>query len=600
MRKSVAAGLVALLWLGPAAVAAQDVELEAYPADEGLLGGPGSGRRGDPLPQELSMIDVTRPTLRLSLAEAVQLTLAKSLGTRIEQTERAIALAALSATRGGYDPLVQGSLEYDTSERSTTNVLESVSGKLSDTNITGRASVTQPLPIGGSVTVGFNTLRRDTSARTQALPEFYSSSLFATLNYPLLQNRGQKRLDTAIERAENVVEIADLDLRRQLITAVALTQNDYLDLILARENLEVQRESLVLARELLEIARAQERVGTLAPIEVLSAEAAVAAREENVIVAESAVLGAEDSLRTSLNLPESLAMWDVAIVPTDAPGLPDQAYDLEAAVRRAFEMRPDYLQTLVNLRSQRLDVELARNLTRPQLDAVLGAGLSGISQVGITGIDPNTGNPIIGPQGSLLGSHFEDLLSLDNLQWSAGLNFRHFLGNRGALGDYRISKLEVERSLLQLRNIELGIVAEVRSLLRAIETNRKRVSATRVAAELARQRLEAEQRKFQVGTATSFDVLQFQERLTIAETAQTQAIIDLNRAVLGLQQSLGLTLDANGIVIENGRPRLALASTRPVPLVPPPGPAPVVPRPESTMDPADAVEPLVPADPGSP
>ena len=111
---------------------------------------------------------------------------------------------------------------------------------------------------------------------------------------------------------------------------------------------------------------------------------------------------------------------------------------------------------------------------------------------------------------------------------------------------------EIERALLQLRDLELNIVSVVRGFLRNIETNRQRVTAARVATELARRRLEAEQKKFQVGTSTSFDVLLFQERYVNAITVETQAVIDLNRAFLGLQQAVGVTLEVNGIRVENG------------------------------------------------
>jgi outer membrane protein TolC len=458
--------------------------------------------------------------------------------------------------------VLQSELSGEGVQTSTTSGLQSTGGQFVSRDYQWTSSVVQALPIGGNVQLSFSSLRTESNSPFDLLPTSYNSALRATVNFPLLQNRGNRTLKTPIEQAEHRVELAELTLRDEVIGAVGQTQDDYLDLILARENLKVQQQSLELAQNLLEVAQAQERVGTLAPIEVLSAEAAVAAREEGVILAESAVLAAEDVLRASLNLPESLAMWRVGIVPTDVPGdVEPQPYELEQAVARALEMRPDYQQAKVGLRTQRLEVELQRDEARPQLDVVGSFGFVGNSQLGL-GLGGD-GEPVQVPQGGIFGSHFEDLLSLENFTWNLGLVVRQPLGNRAALSAYRVQKLELERQLLELRTLELGIVTEVRALLRSIETNRKRVAATRVAAELARRRLEAEQKKFEVGTSTSFDVLQFQEEYVRAATSQTQAIIDLNRSVLALQQALGLTLEANGIRIDNGRPSSAAAAAAP-------------------------------------
>jgi outer membrane protein TolC len=246
------------------------------------------------------------------------------------------------------------------------------------------------------------------------------------------------------------------------------------------------------------------------------------------------------------------------VVPTDAPGFPQEEYDFAQAVEQALEMRPDYQQALLNLKILRLNLELSRDRVQPQVDLSGSWGFLGNSQL-TTVLDPD-GDPQQVAQGGVFSSHLEDLLSFDNFTWSIGVNVRQALGNRAALGQYRSDKLAIERALLQLRNLELSIVSEVRSLLRAIETNKKRVAATRISTELAKRRLEAEQKKFEVGTATSFNVSQFQERYVAAETAQTQAIIDLNRSVLSLQQALGMTLEANSIRIENGQPVLGPAA----------------------------------------
>jgi outer membrane protein len=511
----------------------------------------------------VSLIHTDRPQLQLSLAEAIQLAVSKNLGTRARAVERIEALVDVESAKAGFDPQFQSDLSGSGSRSSTTSGLQSTGGQVQQKNYSLSSSLTQALPIGGSLQLSADESRADSNARFALLPTTYSGSLTAALSFPLLKNRGNRSLKTPIDVAKDNLSIAELQLRLDTINIIATVQNDYLDLVLARENLKIQQQSLDLAKNQREIAQAQERVGTLAPIEVLSADAEVAANEEQIIVAESAVLQAEDVLRTALNLPENLSMWEVGIIPTDAPGFPQEKYDFSEVVQQALKTRPDYQQALLGLKIQRLNLDLARDRVQPELDVSGSFGFLGNSQLGVT-LGPD-GQPTTTAQGGIFSSQVEDLLSFSNFQWALGFSVKAPLGNRAALGTYRVNKLEIEKAMLNLRNLELSILSQIRLTLRSIETNRERIAAAKVATELAKRRLEAEQKKFEVGTSTSFNVSQFQERYVAAETAETQAIIDLNRSVLLLQQAVGVTLEANGVRIENGLPVFGEATAAPKP-----------------------------------
>ena len=578
--KSVAAVLVAL-WIAQDAAA----QMAQTPGESAT---PAYGSETESAPEEsatpvprVSMINPDRPQLQLSLAEAIELALTKNLNTRVDEVSRVQALAQVEGSKSGFDPFFTSSLDASGGQTSTTSGLQSTGGQVVSKDLTGRASISEALPIGGSVSVTAQSDRSDSNSRFTLLPVAYSSSLVASVTYPLFRNRGNLSLKTPIDVAKQNLELSDLQLRNDVIALISTVQNDYLDLVLAKETLKIQQQSLDLARSQLDIARAQERVGTLAPIEVLSSEAAVAASDENLINAESGVLQAEDTLRTTLNLPESLGLWNVAIIPTDNPGFPEEAYDFSAAVEQALKTRPDYQQAILNLKVLRLNLGLSRDEVRPQIDLSGSWGFVGNSQLETApNPDPN-GQPITIAQGGIFTSHLEDLLSLNNFQWTLGVSIRQPFGNRAALSQYRTDKLQVEKALLQLRNLELNIVSQVRTLLRAIETSRQRLAAARIATELERRRLEAEQKKFEVGTSTSFNVSQFQERYVAAETAQTQALIDLNRAVLSLQQTVGKTLEVNGVQIKDGH---VILGTEPTP-EPAASPSPT---PEASPAPASA------------
>jgi outer membrane protein TolC len=90
----------------------------------------------------------------------------------------------------------------------------------------------------------------------------------------------------------------------------------------------------------------------------------------------------------------------------------------------------------------------------------------------------------------------------------------------------------------------------VREAVRQIETDIKRVKATRAARVLAEQKLDAEEKKLEVGISTNFQVLEFQEDLAVAESNETRAIIDYNRSLINLERAKGTILSTNNISLQ--------------------------------------------------
>ncbi len=556
MKWKVLVGVALLVWglLGQAD--AQEIDARFEAPEMGLTAVDSSAQPGLSVDEQTSLL-AGRPKLELSLAEAVRLTLRKNLNAQVRALDWVSAKSIVESAHAGYDPIFQSTTEANRFQGSTTSAINSAAGQFIQEKVKLDTSLSQVLPIGGSYNLSLSTERTKTNSPFSLLPESFSSTLTLAVNYPLLKDRGGKALKTPIKQAENNRDIAELQLRQELINAVAQTQNDYLDLILARQILELRLKSLSQAKNLLEIARAQERVGTIAPIEVLSAEAGVSTREEAVVVAEAAVLEAEDALRSSMNLPDSLAMWKIALIPSDSPGIPAPEPDFEAAVEQAFQIRPDYLQAKLNLENFLLELGLSRDQIRPQLDFTGSYSYIGNSRLKPTIKDD--GNIGLAPEEGIFLTHIEDLLSLDNRAWSVSLTYSLPLRNRAARGKLQRDKLAYQKAMLQLRNLDLAIVTQVRTALRTIESSRKRLAAASITVRLQERQLEAEQKKFQVGTATSFDVLRFEEDLLSAQTGQREALVSLNRAVLALHQALGATLEVNHITI--GGEGFQIAST---------------------------------------
>jgi outer membrane protein TolC len=318
--------------------------------------------------------------------------------------------------------------------------------------------------------------------------------------------------------------------------------------VLSINELEVQKDSLRLAQEQLERNRIQVEVGTMAPIEITQARAEVASREEGIIVAQTSIDNNEDALKTMVDL-TSGAYLTARVVPTDQPDFVAVELDLNQEIQQALHQRPEILQERERFSSSQISRDYYRNQMKPQLDLTGSFGSTGLDGRELiyecnpfeAGCEPS--GVIEGNGGGALKEAFQ----FDFRNWSVGANFTLPLGNDVNKALYRQYSLELQQSEARLRDLEARIALEVRQAVRSVQAAIKRIEATRVARELQDEKLQAEQKKFAVGTSTNFQVLEFQKDLTEAKTDEIRAIIDYNKALVALEQAKGTLLKKRGL-----------------------------------------------------
>jgi outer membrane protein TolC len=88
---------------------------------------------------------------------------------------------------------------------------------------------------------------------------------------------------------------------------------------------------------------------------------------------------------------------------------------------------------------------------------------------------------------------------------------------------------------VSLRDLELQVATGVRDAARQVETNLKRVEATRKARDRAEQRLRAEEKRMTVGLSTTFQLFQAQRDLARQRQQEVNAMIDYNRSVIAFE-----------------------------------------------------------------
>ncbi len=298
-----------------------------------------------------------------------------------------------------------------------------------------------------------------------------------------------------------------------------------------------------LAQDLLDKNKRSVEVGTLAPMDILSAQAEVATREADLIQAETAVKNAEDQLKVLLNLPEDEARAIASVKPLDTPPAEERKVDLDEALATALELRPDLAATKIGVDIQALAVRYQRNQMLPDLNlsaSFSGGGLSG-TQLIYQDDNPLTGIVIGTIPGGISGA-LKDSFRFKYPNWSLGLTLNIPVANFTSQANYVLAKVGLRQQVLTFENQKQQLYLEIKNAVRAVESNFKRITAYRVARELAEQKLAAEEEKLSVGQSTNYIVLTYQRDLTDARISELNAIVTYSISLAALDHSMGTSL----------------------------------------------------------
>jgi outer membrane protein TolC len=389
------------------------------------------------------------------------------------------------------------------------------------------------LPTGGALEVDFTNGRSETNNTFATFNPSYSSGLQASFSQPLLRNLRIDATRQAIRVAKKNREISDAQFHQVVLNTSATVRRLYYDLLYAIDNLGAQRKSLDLAKKLLDENQIKVRVGTLAPLDVVSAEAEVASRDEQVIVAEAAVDNAMDAVRQAIfprNAPET---WATEIVPTDHPTAEPVHVDVEAATLRALQERTDVVAARKALESAQISADYGRSQALPGADLVASYGTKGAGGTALT--RDGLGGPIIATDPGGYSDALSQALGRDFPNWSVGVNLSYPILNRSASARSARLKVARDQSEARLRALELDVAGQVRAAARAVETNYKRVESTRAARVLQERTVDAETKRFGAGMSTNFIVTRAQRDLALAEVAELLAIADYRKSLVGFE-----------------------------------------------------------------
>jgi len=527
---------VSLAMAATAPAGAQDVRLEAIVRDavaryEAERADPGSA----PVAPAAAVQGAMARELRLM--DAVELALRQNLDIAVERLTPQAVDFQLAGLRNNFRPLASSTVGMRSQVNPPTSQLNGGQRVTNDT-ATYNFGVAQDVPWGGgNFSLTFNNSRLATSNLFANYNPTFTSTLTATFVQPLLRNFGIDNIRQQIAVAQINRDIGNETLRATIAQTIANVRNAYWELAYARAALDVAQRSLDLALKLVEDNQARVEVGTLAPLDVVQAEAEAANRRQTLAQAEATLATSELTLKRLLVNGTSDPLWSQELRATDLPQLEAPPIDIEAAVRTALEKRTDLATARKNLDSNDVTLRFWQNQTRPAIDLQVNYGAQGVGGTQFIRQGSGIGSTIIGE----IPGGYSDALSLlrarDFPTWNAAVTVSYPIGGNNADGQYARTRVLRTQQSTRLRALELQVATEVTNAAIQVQANLRRVDAARAARALAERRLEAEQSKFEVGLSTNFFVVQAQRDLADAQNVELRTLTDLQRALVTFERA---------------------------------------------------------------
>jgi outer membrane protein TolC len=483
--------------------------------------------------------------LTLSLEEAISIALERNLSLAVERYRTTESQLRLDGSKGIYDVNTRVDLAAFDESSPQASQLDGAAVQMSD-GMQWNFAASRLFSTGGTASVTWNNLRVETNSQFALLNPSFNVDFDLSFVQPLMRNHGREVVESGIRVARNNVEISREDFELQIIGVLQLVENAYWSLVEAQAQLEVAVETLELAEKLHAQNRVRVEVGTLAPLELVTSEAGIATRKEEIIRARALVGDGEDLLRQLLNLNDP-AVWAAAIAPATDPEMTPVELDVEGAVSTALDRRPELRARRLGQDNLEIDALFRRNQARPELNLSLTYGFNGLG--GDLTLKEFPSGVILFQAPGDYGDALDHITGGDFDGWSAALNFSYDIGNQDRKAQRALAEVAVDRGEAELADLELGVITQVRRLARLVDAAAEARESARVSRRLAEKNLDAEQKRYQNGMSTSFQVLEIQEDLSQARSREVNTITGYRKALAQFYQAVGTLIEQSGVEI---------------------------------------------------
>lgn len=504
------------------------------------------------------------PNRPITLQESIALALQNNTTLRIARLNPLSAQAEVRRARSVFDPQLFGNIAKLREVDPVGTISEFTSTSLSTFNqdFNATAGLRKTLLSGGQLSLRWTNdrIKSNPTIVNQLVPS-YVTTLGLSLNQPLLRDFGWRYSLLLVDVAELGQEQAYYQYRAGISDLVARVVSAYWTFVQTIENVRVEEQGLDLAREVLRQNEGRFNVGALPKTAVLEAQAEVARREALLVRARAERKIAQDNLRAIMNYRPKDSAAILMVEPADAPTVVPYKVDLDRSLKTALERRPEIEAARLDVQGKQLQRKVAENQLLPRLDFAGSIGLNGLGgdDAGIPQPTPGSGSFASGFQSNprVLGGYGKSLDLLtdgDFYQYSAGAQIEIPIANAQAKADYAQAKVNSQRSFLSLQELEENVTLQVKQAVTTLISVREGIDAVRLARETAEENLRNQKARYDVGLATTKDLLDFQDRLTQAAAAEVQTLTGYNTALAELRRAEGTLLDSLNIVVEQSKP----------------------------------------------
>ncbi|OFW40852.1 MAG: hypothetical protein A3J28_17300 [Acidobacteria bacterium RIFCSPLOWO2_12_FULL_60_22] len=449
--------------------------------------------------------------------------------------------------RGSYDPSLNLNFSVDT-ETSPLNTLR-VSGVAAPTSHSTSLQFfyAQAFTSGTSFSLSLNSERESSTQQSLLFNPGFASRLNFSVNQQLLNGFGFAVTRRFLKVAENNRKTAREVFRQQAVLAVSNAQNLYWDLAAARERVRAAEQALAVAQRLYEDNRKQAEIGTLAPLDVVGAEAEVAARRRDLIAAQTDQQFKEVQLKNVMSKEMDLALGAAPLETTDPLPEPQDSDvpPFEEALATAMKNRPELARAEGGILNQEVVTQFTKKQLQPSL-SIFGQ-LASASRAAV------------------LSAALGQVRRFDFPEYSVGFALTIPIANRSAQADDLRARLELRQAETALQRTRNQIRLEVQNAIVALLQARAQIAAASKATDRSKQTLDAEEKKLQAGVSTPYNVIRVQRDLQTAQFAEVEARVTYAKARVALEQAMGVTLEKNHIALDDVIQGQLFASNLPTP-----------------------------------
>jgi outer membrane protein TolC len=416
-------------------------------------------------------------------------------------------------------------------------------------------SVSQLLPEGLNYTVSWGGTKSTSNSTFNNYNPALSSNLAIAFTQPLLQNRGAYVNRLSLMTARSRLKMSEFGLKGQVLNLVSAAESAYWDVVSARENLKVAEGARDVAAEFLKLSQKQLELGALSPLDIYNPQQQLATNEVSVAQAKFNLTQHEDALRKQIGADLDPQVRVLPIVLTDTAEMPLESinFDKEESVGLAMQNRPDLKQAVQSLDVDDLGIQTSRNALLPNL-ALIGNyninGRGGVFLQRTNVFNDGVASPVLTSLPGGLTDALSQMFGFGFSTYQLGLRLSLPIRNRAASADMADAIVRKKQDALTVRTTQQTIRLDILNAITNVESSKESVKLAKVARDFAQKALDAENKKYELGTELSQNVLLAQNALAQSESTVVTNEIALRKNLLNLWMKIGTLLDERGIVIQ--------------------------------------------------